>query len=162
MGGDHGPPIVVGGVREYLKRDNSDGVDFLLHGDEAAIQAEITRQHVPVNRVAIRHTDKVVAMDEKPAQAMRRGKGSSLWNAIEAVKTGEAGGAVSAGNTGALMAISKLVLRMAAADLERPAIVASWPTFKGHTAVLDVGANIGSDAEQLIEFAIMGEAFQTA
>ncbi|KAF7441453.1 PlsX Fatty acid/phospholipid biosynthesis enzyme, partial [Pyrenophora tritici-repentis] len=73
-------------------------------------------------------------MDEKPAQAMRRGKGSSLWNAIESVNAG----------------------------LERPAIVASWPTFKGHTAVLDVGANIGSDAEQLVEFAIMGEAFQSA
>ncbi|WP_156367787.1 phosphate acyltransferase PlsX [Brevundimonas sp. Leaf363] len=162
MGGDHGPPIVVGGVREYLKRENSDGVNFLLHGDQAAIEAEVLRLNVPVDRIEIRHTDKVVAMDEKPAQAMRRGKGSSLWNAIEAVKTGEAGGAVSAGNTGALMAISKLVLRMAAADLERPAIVASWPTFKGYTAVLDVGANIDCDAEQLVEFAIMGEAFQTA
>ena len=78
------------------------------------------------------------------------------------MKTGEAGGVVSAGNTGALMAIAKLILRMSAPGLERPAIVASWPTFKGHTAVLDVGANIGSDAEQLIEFAIMGEAFQAA
>jgi hypothetical protein len=110
----------------------------------------------------IRHTDKVVAMDEKPAQAMRRGKGSSLWNAVEAVKLGRGRRRVSAGNTGALMAISKLILRMSAPGLERPAIVASWPTLKGVTAVLDVGANIESDAEQLIEFAIMGEAFHAA
>lgn len=162
MGGDHGPPVVVAGVAEYLKRADAEGVDFLLHGDEAAIQAEIARLRVDPARVQVRHTDKVVAMDEKPAQAMRRGKGSSLWNAIDAVKAGEAHGAVSAGNTGALMAISKLILRMAAPGLERPAIVASWPTLRGITAVLDVGANIDSDAEQLIEFAIMGEAFQSA
>ncbi len=162
MGGDHGPPVVVGGVAEYLKRRDSEGVDFLLHGDETALQVEIARLHIDPARVRVRHTDKVVAMDEKPAQAMRRGKGSSLWNAIEAVKAGEAQSAVSAGNTGALMAISKLILRMAAPGLERPAIVASWPTLRGITAVLDVGANIDSDAEQLIEFAIMGEAFQAA
>lgn len=163
MGGDHGPPVVVGGVKAYLDRHGGEGVRFLLHGDEAAIRAEMTRLRLDPNIIEIRHSDKVVAMDEKPAQAMRRGKGSSLWNAIEAVKTGEAAAAVSAGNTGALMAISKLILRMAASGLERPALVASWPTVKGgHTAVLDVGANIDSDAAQLIEFAIMGEAFQTA
>ncbi|WP_287897770.1 phosphate acyltransferase PlsX [Brevundimonas sp.] len=161
MGGDHGPSVVVPGVRSYLRTHGGQGVRFLLHGDEAAIAPELSRCGL-TELCEIRHTDKVVAMDEKPAQAMRRGKGSSLWNAIEAVKTGEAGGVVSAGNTGALMAISKLILRMAAPGLERPAIVASWPTFKGVTAVLDVGANIGSDAEQLVEFAIMGEAFQTA
>lgn len=162
MGGDHGPPVVVAGVRDYLRRRDAEGVDFVLHGDEAAIQAEIDRLKVDPSRITVRHTEKVVAMDEKPAQAMRRGKGSSLWNAIESVKSGEAGAVVSAGNTGALMAISKLILRMAAPGLERPAIVASWPTMRGITAVLDVGANIGSDAEQLIEFAIMGEAFQAA
>jgi glycerol-3-phosphate acyltransferase PlsX len=101
-------------------------------------------------------------MDEKPATAMRRGKGSSLWNAIEAVKSGEAGAVVSAGNTGALMAISKLILRMSVPGLERPAIVAGWPTPKGITAVLDVGANVESDAAQLVEFAIMGAAFHHA
>ena len=163
MGGDHGPPVVVGGVKDYLRRHGGDGLRFLLHGDEAAIQAEMTRLHLDTSVCEIRHTDKVVAMDEKPALAMRRGKGSSLWNAVEAVKTGEASAAVSAGNTGALMAISMLILRMTAPGLERPALVASWPTVKGgHTAVLDVGANIASDAEQLVEFAIMGEAFQTA
>ena len=86
---------------------------FLLHGDEAALEAELARHPAAPAACEVRHTDKVIAMDEKPAQAMRRGKGSSLWNAVEAMKTGEAGAAVSAGNTGALMAISKLILRMA-------------------------------------------------
>jgi glycerol-3-phosphate acyltransferase PlsX len=92
---------------------------------------------------------------------LRRAKGTSLWNAVEAVREGEAAAAVSAGNTGALMAVSKLILRMAG-GLDRPAIVASWPTLKGVSAVLDVGANVSSDASQLIEFAIMGEAFHSA
>jgi glycerol-3-phosphate acyltransferase PlsX len=162
MGGDHGPPVVVAGVREYRRRHGGEGVRFLLHGDEAAIRAEMAKCSLTEDVCEVRHTDKMVAMDEKPAQAMRRGKGSSLWNAIEAVKSGEAGAVVSAGNTGALMAISKLLLRMSAPGLERPAIVAGWPTPRGVTAVLDVGANIESDAAQLVEFAIMGEAFMTA
>lgn len=162
MGGDHGPPVVVAGVRDYRNRHGGEGVRFLLHGDEAAIRAEMARNGLGDEICDVRHTDKVVAMNEKPAQAMRRGKGSSLWNAIEAVKAGEAGAVVSAGNTGALMAISKLILRMSAHGLERPAIVASWPTLRGVTAVLDVGANVESDAEQLVEFAIMGEAFHAA
>jgi glycerol-3-phosphate acyltransferase PlsX len=160
MGGDHGPSVVVPGIRDYLKRHGGEGVRFLLHGDESLIRPELARCRLAEDVCEVRHTDKVVAMDEKPAQAMRRGKGSSLWNAIEAVKGGEAHAIVSAGNTGALMAISKLQLRMSAHGLERPAIVASWPTMKGGiTAVLDVGANVESDAEQLVEFAIMGEAF---
>lgn len=162
MGGDHGPPVVVGGVRDYRNHHGGEGVRFLLHGDETALRAELTKAGLGDDVCEIRHTDKVVAMGEKPAAAMRRGKGSSLWNAIEAVKTGEAAAVVSAGNTGALMAISKLILRMSAHGLERPAIVASWPTLRGVTAVLDVGANIESDAEQLVEFAIMGEAFHQA
>jgi len=162
MGGDHGPSVVVAGVRDYRKRHGGEGVRFMLHGDEAAIRAEMVKHGLDDDACVVRHTDKIVAMDEKPATAMRRGKGSSLWNAIEAVKAGEAAAVVSAGNTGALMAISKLLLRMSAHGLERPAIVASWPTLKGITAVLDVGANIESDAEQLVEFAIMGEAFHAA
>ncbi|MDA1320956.1 MAG: phosphate acyltransferase PlsX [Proteobacteria bacterium] len=162
MGGDHGPSVVVPGVQSFVRAHGGEGVRFLLHGDETRIRAELAHCSLPADTIDIRHTDKVVAMDEKPAQAMRRGKGSSLWNAIETVKLGEAQAAVSAGNTGALMAISKLLLRMAVEGLERPAIVASWPTKRGFTAVLDVGANIGSDARQLLEFAIMGEAFQSA
>lgn len=161
MGGDHGPSVVVPGVKSYIHTHGGEGVRFLLHGDEAKIAAELTRCGLSAEGVEIRHTEKVVAMDEKPAQAMRRGKGSSLWNAIESVKTGEAGGVVSAGNTGALMAISMLILRLAA-DVERPALSASWPTARGVTTVLDVGANVESDAEQLVEFAIMGAAFHHA
>lgn len=162
MGGDHGPPVVVGGVAAYLRQHGDQGVRFLLHGDAARIEAELKRHPAAAEVCEPRHTDRMIAMDEKPAQAVRRGKGSSLWNAIEAVKSGEAGAALSAGNTGALMAVSKLLLRMAAPGLDRPAIVASWPTLRGITAVLDVGANISSDAAQLIEFAIMGEAFHRA
>ncbi|HEY3813726.1 MAG TPA: phosphate acyltransferase PlsX [Caulobacteraceae bacterium] len=162
MGGDLGPAVVVPGLARALERLQGRPVRFLVHGDERRLKTLLARIPDAQAVTEIRHTDRVIAMDEKPAQALRRGKGSSLWNAVEAVKTGEAKACVSAGNTGALMAISKLLLRMAAPKLDRPAIVASWPTLKGVTAVLDVGANITSDAEQLVEFAIMGEAFHRA
>jgi glycerol-3-phosphate acyltransferase PlsX len=136
-------------------------VRFLLHGDEATIRAELARHSGAAERVEVRHSDRVVGMDEKPAQALRRSKGTSMWNAVEAVRAGQASAAISAGNTGALMAISKLILRMSA-DLERPALVASIPTPRGLTTFLDVGANVDCDAERLVEFAIMGEAFHRA
>ena len=161
MGGDHGPSVVVSGVSIAIGLLPNVPVRFLLHGDEALIAAELKRHPLAKAVCDIRHTDKVVAMDEKPAQALRRGKGTSLWNAIEAVKTGEAQAAVSAGNTGALMAMSKLILRMAA-EMDRPAIVANWPTMQGVSTVLDAGANIQCDAAQLVEFAIMGEAYHRA
>ena len=159
MGGDHGPGVVVAAVAIAAKR--YPGVRFLLHGDEAQIAAELAKCAVAKAASEIRHTDKSISMDDKPAQAMRRGKGTSLWNAVEALREGDAHAAVSAGNTGALMAISMLILRMAQ-GIHRPAIVASWPTMRGITAVLDVGANVESDAEQLVEFAIMGAAFHHA
>jgi len=160
MGGDHGPPVVAPGVGLALQRDPD--LRILLHGDEAQVKAAIARLPAEVRgRCEVRPAEKSIAMDEKPSAALRRGKGSSMWNAIDAVRQGEAQAAVSAGNTGALMAMSKLILRMAE-GLERPAIVATWPTMKGVTAVLDVGANIECDAEQLVEFAIMGAAFHHA
>jgi glycerol-3-phosphate acyltransferase PlsX len=159
MGGDHGPSVVVPAV-DIAARAMPD-LRFLLHGDESLINAELARLPAAKAASTVHHTDKAISMDEKPAQAMRRGKGSSVWNAVEAIKEGAATAAVSAGNTGALMAISKLVLRMAA-GVSRPAIVASWPTLNGVTAVLDVGANVECDAEQLVEFAIMGAAFHHA
>jgi len=162
MGGDHGPVVVVPAVARALERLQGRKVRFILHGDEKRLRAALARVPAAAEASEVRHTDLVIAMDEKPAQALRRSKGTSLWNAVECVKTGEAQAAVSAGNTGALMAVSKLILRMAAPGLDRPAIVASWPTLKGVTAVLDVGANVSSDAHQLIEFAIMGEAFHRA
>ena len=161
MGGDHGPSVAVPGVALAIERLGARAPSFLLQGDEPAIQAELAKLPAARAACAVRHTDKVIASDEKAAQALRRGKGSSLWNAVESVREGEARAAVSGGNTGGLMAISKLLLRMAG-DLDRPAIVASWPTMRGTTAVLDVGANVTSDAAQLVEFAIMGEAFHRA
>ncbi|WP_293378867.1 phosphate acyltransferase PlsX [Phenylobacterium sp. SCN 70-31] len=159
MGGDHGPSVVAPACAEALA-DRPD-LRLLLHGDEAAIGAALARHEAVRGRIEIRHSDKVVAMDEKPAQAMRRGKGSSMWNAVEAIRDGHAAAAVSAGNTGALMAISKLILRMGA-GLERPALVASIPHPNGVTTFLDVGANVDCDAERLVEFAIMGEAYHRA
>lgn len=161
MGGDHGPSVMVPGAAEALRGLTGHDVRFLLHGDAAAIKAELEGRPELSERSEVRHTDLVIAGDEKPAQALRRGKGSSLWNAVQAVKDKEAAAAVSGGNTGALMAISKLLLRMTG-ELDRPAIVASWPTLKGTTALLDVGANIECGADQLLEFAIMGEAFYRA
>jgi glycerol-3-phosphate acyltransferase PlsX len=161
MGGDQGPPVVVPGVAYHAELWRQRGVRFLLHGDQARIEAEFA--HAPAARplCEIRHTDKVIAMDAKPAQAMRRGEGSSLWNALESVKSGEAQAVVSSGNTGALMAIARLILRMVG-ELKRPALVGMWPTQDRPCSVLDVGANVDSDAEQLVEFAIMGDAFHRA
>jgi phosphate acyltransferase len=161
MGGDHGPPVAIGGIALGLDQWRTRNVRFLLHGDQTQIQAQLDRAPAVGAICEVRHTDLVIASDEKPAQAMRRGKGSSLWNAVEAIKQGQAGAAVSCGNSGALMAISMLILRMAA-GLERPAMVANWPSVRGFTTVLDAGANVDCDAERLIEFAVMGEAFHRA
>lgn len=160
MGGDHGPSVVAPAVA-LAAAQATNGVRFILHGDAAQLEAELARRPDMRARVEVRHTDTVVAMDEKPAQALRRSKGTSMWNAVECVKSGEAQAAVSAGNTGALMAISKLQLRMCV-DIDRPPLVASWPTARGVTTVLDVGANVDCDAERLVEFAILGEAFHRA
>ena len=162
MGGDHGPSVVAPGVALALERMRDRNVRFLLHGDQAQLTAALDKLPAAQAACDIRHTDLIISMDDKPAQALRRGKGSSLWNAVEAIRAGQAQAAVSGGNTGALMAISKLILRMVSKDLDRPAIVASWPTMRGVTAVLDVGANVSADAAQLVEFAIMGEAFYRA
>jgi glycerol-3-phosphate acyltransferase PlsX len=159
MGGDHGPSVVAPAVA--LAAQALPDARFLLHGDEAAIAAKVAHHPSLKDRVEIRHTERVVAMDEKPAQALRRGKGTSMWNAVEALKSGDAHAAVSAGNTGALMAISLLLLRMSV-DVDRPCLVVGWPGVKGITTVLDVGANVDCDAERLVEFAIMGEAFHRA
>jgi glycerol-3-phosphate acyltransferase PlsX len=159
MGGDHAPGCVVEGLEAFAGRRPD--LDFLLHGDEAKLKPLMATAPTAAPRTTIRHTDKFIAMDSKPSDALRRGKGSSMWNAIEAAKTGEAIAAVSAGNTGALMAVSKLVLRTVE-GLHRPALVGTWPTRTGVSAVLDLGADIAADAEQLVEFAIMGEAFARA
>jgi glycerol-3-phosphate acyltransferase PlsX len=160
MGGDHGPSVVIPAVARALQ-ELPEQICFLLHGDEGQLAPAVAGHPGAAGRVTIRHADKVIGMDEKPVQALRRGKGSSMWNAVESVREGEAACAVSAGNTGALMAISRLILRMIA-DLDRPALVAPMPTPKGVTTFLDAGANVDCDAERLVEFAIMGEAYHRA
>jgi glycerol-3-phosphate acyltransferase PlsX len=160
MGGDHGPSVVIPAVARALV-ELPETVSFLLHGDEAVLAPAVAQHPGAAGRVTIRHAERVIGMDEKPAQALRRGKGTSMWNAVEAVREGEAACAVSAGNTGALWAISRLILRMSA-NLDRPALVTGIPTPQGVTTFLDVGANVDCDAERLVEFAIMGEAFHRA
>ena len=160
MGGDYGPSVVVPACAHALANLPA-GARLLLHGDETAVRAEMGRCPGLSDRAEVRHAERVIAMDEKPAQALRRGKGTSMWAAVEAIRAGEASVAISAGNTGALMAISKLILRTMA-DLDRPALVASIPHSQGVTTFLDVGANVDCDAARLVEFAIMGEAYHRA
>jgi glycerol-3-phosphate acyltransferase PlsX len=159
MGGDHGPPVVVHGASISLHRHPS--LRFILYGDEKAIAAELVQHPALAERCEVRHTDSVIAMDAKPSHAIRRGKGSSMWAAVDSVVEGDAHAVVSAGNTGALMAISKLRLRPLG-DVSRPAIAAIWPTVKSECIVLDVGANIGASSRQLCEFAFMGAGMARA
>jgi glycerol-3-phosphate acyltransferase PlsX len=156
MGGDHGAKVVVPGAALALERHP--GLSFLLFGDEAVIRP-LLDQHPKLKAVAeVHHTDVAVAMDEKPSQAIRTGRGkSSMWRTVQAVRDGQADAAVSAGNTGALMAMSKICLKTMA-HIERPAIAAMWPTLRGESIVLDVGATIGADAGHLVDMAIMGAA----
>jgi glycerol-3-phosphate acyltransferase PlsX len=159
MGGDHGPDVVIPGAGISLVRHPS--LSFLLFGDEARIAPLLAADPNLAARSKIIHTDTVVAMSDKPSQAVRRGRASSMGRAIEAVQRGEADVIVSAGNTGALMAMSKLILRPVS-SIERPAIAAIWPTVKSECIVLDVGANIGATAPQLCDYALMGAAMARA
>lgn len=159
MGGDHGPAIVVPGAALALERHPN--VQFLLFGNEARIAPCLADYPALAERSRIIHTDIVVEMQDKPSQAVRRGRGSSMWLSIEAVQKGEADFAVSAGNTGALMAMAKLVLKTMP-GIERPAIAGQWPTIARPSIVLDLGANIGATARQLADFAMMGAAMARA
>ena len=156
MGGDVGPAVVVPGADVSLARHPD--TEFVLFGDEATIAPLVDPRPRLKAASRIVHTDVVVRMDEKPSQALRHGRWkSSMWLAIDAVKKGEADVAVSAGNTGALMAMAKFDLRTMP-GIERPAIAALWPTLKGDSVVLDVGATIGADADHLVDLAVMGSA----
>jgi glycerol-3-phosphate acyltransferase PlsX len=156
MGGDAGPDMVLPGAE--LASVRHPDLRFILFGDGPRLEAILTRYPRLKGRSEVRHCEIAVAMDDKPSQALRRGRGkSSMWLAIDSVRTGEAQGVVSAGNTGALMAMARFVLKTIP-GIERPAIAAIWPTLRGESVVLDVGATIGADARQLVEFALMGEA----
>jgi glycerol-3-phosphate acyltransferase PlsX len=156
MGGDVGASVVVPGAAISLTRHPE--TEFLLFGDRALIDAQLAKH--PALKAASRviHTDVAVSMHDKPSQALRRGrKTSSMWLAIDAVKRGEADVAISAGNTGALMAMARFCLRTLP-GIDRPAIAAVWPTARGDSVVLDLGATIGGDAQHLVAMAVMGSA----
>jgi glycerol-3-phosphate acyltransferase PlsX len=156
MGGDHGAAVVVPGAELSLARHP--GIEFLLFGDRAAIAPLVDARPQLKRASRIVHTDVAIKMDDKPSQALRKGRWkSSMWLAVDAVKKGEADVAVSAGNTGALMAMAKFELRTMP-GIERPAIAAIWPTLRGESIVLDLGASIGADAAHLVNLAAMGSA----
>ncbi len=159
MGGDHAPGSVIDGCAISIERHPS--VKFLLFGDEAKIKPHLARHTSLEAHVEIHHTPDAVPMDAKPAQAVRQGRKSSMAMAITSVKVKRAAAVVSAGSTGALMAMSLIQLRTFP-GVSRPAIAAMWPTITGETLVLDVGANVESDIKQLVDFAVLGEAFAHA
>jgi glycerol-3-phosphate acyltransferase PlsX len=156
MGGDHGAAVVVPGAALSLARHPD--MEFIMYGDEAVIGPLLERESKLKERTKVVHTMVAIRMDDKPSQALRYGRWkSSMWLAIDAVKKGEADAAISAGNTGALMAMSRFHLKMLD-GVERPAIAALWPTIKGESIVLDLGASIGADAIHLCNLAAMGSA----
>jgi len=159
MGGDHAPASVLEGLEIFCGRRPD--ARILLHGVESAL-APLLDSHPAARAACVVHpAERAVAMDAKPSQALRQGKGTSLWNALVSVEERLAHAAISAGNTGALMAFSRLRLRTIA-GIDRPALVANWPTPRGFTSFLDAGANLETGAEQLVAYAIMGEAFHRA
>jgi phosphate acyltransferase len=156
MGGDHGPSVVIPGAARALERHPD--TQYLLFGRADEIEAELAKFPALKARSTVRHSDIAIAMTDKPSQALRAGRyKSSMWMAIDAVKKGEADVCVSAGNTGALMVMSRFCLRMMQ-GIDRPAIACMWPTARGESIVLDVGASIGAEAENLVDMAIMGSA----
>lgn len=157
MGGDHGPSVTVPAALEFVRRNKDASV--ILVGLEDKLQPFLTKQDT--SRIQIRHASEVVAMDESPSLALRNKKDSSMRVAANLVKEGLAQACVSAGNTGALMAVSKFVLKMLP-GIDRPAICAILPTLTGHTHVLDLGANVDCAPEHLLQFGIMGASLVSA
>jgi glycerol-3-phosphate acyltransferase PlsX len=154
MGGDHGPKVVIPAAISALKKHPN--VHFTLVGDEAVLKQHLTEQGIGEEpRLHILHASQVVEMDELPSQALRGKKDSSMRVAINLVKQGDANACVSAGNTGALMATARFVLKTLP-GIERPAIISPLPTETGHTYALDLGANVDSSASHLVQFAVMG------
>ncbi|ENO94561.1 phosphate acyltransferase PlsX [Thauera phenylacetica] len=154
MGGDHGPVVTVPAALEFLRSHPQ--ASAILVGREEAITPLLGNANTEFGaRIRVRAASEVVAMDDPPAIAMRNKKDSSMRVAVDLVKAGEASAAVSAGNTGALMAISRFVLKTLP-GIDRPAIATVLPSMKGHTYVLDLGANVDCSAEHLLQFGVMG------
>ena len=160
MGGDHGPHVTVPAALTFLRAQPE--VNIVLVGLEDVIRIELKAHKAEIGpRLRIRHASEVVTMGEPPALALRNKKDSSMRVAVDLVKTGEANACVSAGNTGALMATSRFVLKMLP-GIDRPAIAGVLPTIRGRTCVLDLGANVDCAPEHLVQFAIMGSALVAA
>jgi glycerol-3-phosphate acyltransferase PlsX len=158
MGGDRGPAAVVAGLADSLAEHPR--LHVILHGDEAALRPLLSRLTDHASRITLRHAERVVTMEDKPAQVMRHGQGTSMWSTIDAVKDGEAAAAVSCGNTGALMAVSMLRLRKLP-GVNRPAIACLWPSRNpgGFNLMLDVGADVKAEADDLLQYAVMGASY---
>jgi glycerol-3-phosphate acyltransferase PlsX len=157
MGGDNAPDVVIEGVA--IAHERYPQAHFQLYGDKARIEPLLAAA-APVVRAACEliHTDQVVKGHDKPSQVLRHGRQTSMWLAVDAVARGVAAGVVSAGNTGAYLAVAKFGLRMLP-GIARPAFAAFCPTERGETLVLDLGANVECDADNLVEFAVLGEVF---
>ena len=156
MGGDRAPAMVVKGVDIALERHPN--ARFLIFGAEGAVAPLVAKLPRLSQAVSLHHTDEVVLDDAKPSVALRAARRSSMRLAIDAVADGRADGIVSAGNTGALMAIAKFVLKTLP-GIDRPAIATFFPTRRGESVMLDLGANVECDAENLVQFALMGDVF---
>jgi glycerol-3-phosphate acyltransferase PlsX len=155
MGGDFGPQVTVPASLACLKK-NPD-LNLIMVGDEAVLNALLTNAYTEFkDRLKVQHTTQVVEMDESPQKALKNKKDSSMRVAINLVQQGLADACVSAGNTGALMATARFVLKMVP-GIERPAIISTLPSIFGHTHMLDLGGNVDSSAEHLYQFAVMGE-----
>jgi glycerol-3-phosphate acyltransferase PlsX len=160
MGGDHGPIVTVPAVLNSLKSHPQ--LNVILFGDEALLLAELAKHHAtPSERLRIEHAPESVLMDELPKQALRGKKKSSMRLAINALKEGQVDACVSAGNTGALMATARFVLKTIP-GIDRPAILSAFPTMNGMARVLDLGANVDCTTEQLFQFGVMGSVLATA
>jgi glycerol-3-phosphate acyltransferase PlsX len=157
MGGDTGPAVMLAGAALAWRRRSD--LSFVLFGDEAAIRAELDRHEGLASVCEVVHTPDTISAEDKPSQAIRRAKTTSMGRAIAAVKSGQANAAVSGGNTGALMAMSKLALRTMP-GIHRPALAALLPTLgENDLVMLDLGANTECDAQNLVQFAVMGAAY---
>lgn len=160
MGGDHGPSVVVPAALSVLKEVKD--LNLILVGDQQCLAEELKSHGTEVSpRLQLRHTSQQVEMDELPSAALRGKKDSSMRVAINLVRQGEASACVSAGNTGALMATSRFVLKTLP-GIDRPAIISALPTTTGHTHMLDLGANVDSSADVLFQFAVMGSVLVQA
>jgi glycerol-3-phosphate acyltransferase PlsX len=160
MGGDHGPAVVIPAALQALTEHKD--LALILVGDQQVLEREIRNHGANVGgRLLVHHASQTVAMDELPSVALRTKKDSSMRVAVNLVKDGTAHACVSAGNTGALMATARFVLKTLP-GIDRPAICFALPTIKGHTHMLDLGANINADADTLFQFAVMGAALTSA